>query len=74
MPKRKFYVAEKTDKWAFKGEWEGPFNSEDEDVANGTYSLDSSRFYFSRCAKNWQFKMVCKIYVSSKNRQRMVRT
>lgn len=68
-PSRKFYVGEKqsggTD-WKFKGEWEGPFNSKDIDIANGTFSLDKSRFYFTRCAKNWQYKTICKIYYSEK--------
>lgn len=67
LPKRKFYVAQKDDdSWEFWGEWKGPFNSDDEDVANGTFSLDKSRFYFSRCATNWQFKVICKIYYSEK--------
>jgi OOP family OmpA-OmpF porin len=63
LPKRKLYVANKNgDNWEFSGEWEGPFNSEDEDIANGTFSLDKTRFYFSKCAQNWQFKVICKIY------------
>src|SRR5690606_810288 len=68
LPTRKFYIAKKEDQWTFKGEWEGPFNSEDEDVANGTFSLDSSRFYFCRCSKNWQYKMVCRIYYTTKGK------
>ena len=68
LPIRKFYVAEKVnDVWEYKGEWKGPFNSPDEDVANGTFSLDSSRFYFSRCAEDWKYKVNCKIYFSEKN-------
>jgi OOP family OmpA-OmpF porin len=67
-PVRKFYVGEKQSDgaWKFKGEFEGPFNSKDVDVANGTFSLDKSRFYFTKCAKNWQYKVICKIYVSEK--------
>ena len=68
LPVRKFYVAEKVDNvWEYKGEWKGPFNSANEDVANGTFSLDSSRFYFSRCAEDWNNKVNCKIYFSEKN-------
>lgn len=67
IPTRKFYVAEKNDKnWEFWGEWDGPFNSDDSDVGNGTFSVDGNRFYFTRCAKNWQYKTICKIYFSEK--------
>lgn len=67
-PSRKFYVGEKESSgtWKFKGEWDGPFNSKDVDIANGTFSLDKSRFYFTKCEKNWQFKVICKIYYSEK--------
>jgi OOP family OmpA-OmpF porin len=67
-PVRKFYVGEKEagGDWKFKGEWDGPANSKDIDIANGTFSLDKSRFYFTKCEKNWQFKVICKIYVSEK--------
>src|SRR4051812_36349954 len=67
-PTRKFYVGEKqkSGEWKFKGEWEGPFNSKDIDIANGTFSLDKSRFYFTKCEKNWQYKTICKIYYSEK--------
>ncbi len=67
-PVRKLYVGEKQEsgEWKYKGEWEGPFNSKDEDVANGTFSMDHNRFYFTRCAKNWQYKVICKIYYSEK--------
>lgn len=67
LPTRKFYVAEKQNSdWKFEGEWKGPFNSIDADVANGTFSLDQKRFYFTRCNQNWQYKMICKIYYSEK--------
>jgi outer membrane protein OmpA-like peptidoglycan-associated protein len=63
LPKRKFYQAKKVDgSWSFLGELEHPANQLGLDVANGTYSLDSSRFYFSVCDKNWQYKTICKIY------------
>lgn len=65
LPTRKFYIADKEDnKWNFDGEWQGPFNSSDADIANGTYSLDKKRFYFTKCQQNWQFKVICKIYYS----------
>jgi OmpA-OmpF porin, OOP family len=68
LPTRKFYVAEKNeDNWEFWGEWEGPFNSESYDIGNGTFSLDGKKFYFTKCAPNWQYKVICKIYVSEKS-------
>jgi OmpA-OmpF porin, OOP family len=67
LPVRKFYVGEKKDQeWIFKGELEGPFNSKDINVANGTFSLDRTKFYFTRCEQNWQYKMICKIYYCEK--------
>jgi outer membrane protein OmpA-like peptidoglycan-associated protein/tetratricopeptide (TPR) repeat protein len=68
LPTRKFYTAQKQNNdWKFEGEWKGPFNSVDADVANGTFSLDKKRFYFTKCTQNWQFKVICKIYYSEKN-------
>lgn len=68
LPVRKFYVGEKNEQnWKFKGELEGPFNSKDVNVANGTFSLDHTKFYFTRCEQNWQYKTICRIYVSEKN-------
>lgn len=67
-PKRKLYLAKKEgEAWKFLGSFEGPFNDAEFDIANGAFSLDSSRFYFTKCAANWQFKTVCQIYVSKKN-------
>lgn len=67
LPVRKFYVGEKqSEEWKFKGELEGPFNSPDVNVANGTFSLDHTKFYFTKCEQNWQYKTICKIYCSEK--------
>ncbi len=64
-PVRKFYTAHKTkDKWVFDGEVQEPFNSASENNGNGTYSADGKKFFFSRCKKNWQNKMICAIYYS----------
>lgn len=65
VAKRKFFIAEKqNDTWKRVATLSGPFNDPEMDVANGCYSLDSTRFYFSKCAANWQYKMVCAIYES----------
>lgn len=63
---RKIYKAERT-----KSGWEiKPFdkeiNSTEEHTVNGTLSPDGGRFYFNRCYKNWQQKIICDIYVSYK--------
>lgn len=68
LPTRKFYVAEKDEAdWEFWGEWDGPFNTEDSDIGNGAFSIDGNRFYFTKCAQNWQYKTICKIYYSEKD-------
>lgn len=64
-PKRKLYVAEKEgDTWKSRGQFSEVFNDAEFDIANGTFSLDSSRFYFTKCSQNWQYKTVCHLYVS----------
>lgn len=66
-PKRKLYLAEKQgDTWKSLGQFNEEFNDEEFDIANGTFSLDSNRFYFTRCSQNWQYKTICHIYVSKK--------
>lgn len=65
IDKRKFYIAEKGETiWKRTIPLPGPFNDENFDIANGCFSLDSTRFYFTKCAVNWQYKMVCAIYES----------
>ncbi|TNE54716.1 MAG: hypothetical protein EP338_06150 [Bacteroidetes bacterium] len=65
--KRSFMIARKTeDGWKSGGLLEGPFNDTMMDVANGCFSLDSTRFYFAKCTTNWQYKVVCTIYESVK--------
>jgi len=34
------------------------------DMANGCFSVDKTRFYFTRCQKNWMGKDICSLYVS----------
>ena len=66
LPTRKFYRAKKSkDGWKFQGEWEGPFNSDETDIANGCFSIDSTKFYFTKCKENWQFKTNCVLYHTS---------
>lgn len=64
---RKFYTASKNgNSWRFSGEFQGPFNSEKENVSSGSFSPDGKRFYFSKCAKNWKGLVICALYVSVK--------
>lgn len=65
IPYKKFYTAKKADtSWVFEGELEGPFNSPEANTGNGAFSPDRKRFYFTRCKKNFQNKMICAIYLS----------
>jgi outer membrane protein OmpA-like peptidoglycan-associated protein/tetratricopeptide (TPR) repeat protein len=69
FPQRKFYTARLGAKeWGFVGEWADARNltEEDEQVGNGTFSLDKRRFYFTRCVTNNQFHAECALYVSEK--------
>jgi OmpA-OmpF porin, OOP family len=62
---RKLYTAKKVnDNWVYKNEFEGPFNQAGVNTSNGAFSPDGKRFYFTRCKKNWEDKMICSIYVS----------
>ncbi|MBN2272799.1 MAG: OmpA family protein [Bacteroidales bacterium] len=65
MPVRQYYMAVK------KGlDWQGgallpePINLTGVETCNGVLSRDGKRFYFTRCAKNWQGKVICGIYMS----------
>jgi OmpA-OmpF porin, OOP family len=64
IPKRKLYLAKREfEDWVFGGEWDVPFNNGEFDIANGTFSLDKQRFYFTQCKPvEEEPKMICKIY------------
>jgi len=65
IPVRKFYKAIKKDNhWIDAGELNAPFNVEKINTGNGSFSPDGQRFYFTRCEKNWQDKLICSIYLS----------
>lgn len=51
------------------GHWSRPeelkkLNSKFENTANGSYSVDGKKFYFTRCYQSDDHKMICRIYVS----------
>ncbi|MBR6265622.1 MAG: OmpA family protein [Bacteroidales bacterium] len=72
MPYRHFYVAKKKKgEWQFGNEWlEGEFNQDAVHSGNGALSPDGKRFYFTRCETDWRYKTNCKIYVSTKGKDR----
>jgi len=67
IPVRQFYRAHKEDMDWMGGELlEGDFNIPGVETGNGIFSRDGKRFYFTRCQKNWQGKVICSIYRSTK--------
>lgn len=67
VPVRQFYTAYKEDKdWIGGSLWDSPVNLPGTETGNGVMSRDGKRFYFTRCARNWQGKMICGIYVTKK--------
>jgi OOP family OmpA-OmpF porin len=64
---KKFYTAKKEKgKWTFAGEYDGALNKEGINNTNATFSADGKRIYFTRCKKNSSNKMICAIYLTSK--------
>ncbi|MBN4052225.1 MAG: hypothetical protein COC01_04875 [Bacteroidetes bacterium] len=45
---------------------QAPFNVKDQHTANGSFSPDMKRFYFTRCELNQKGNMICAIFVSHK--------
>jgi OmpA-OmpF porin, OOP family len=68
IPKRRFYQAVKKDNnWKITGEFgDDVINSSDANTGNGAFSPDGKRFYFTRCSKNIDNSMVCRIYKTEK--------
>jgi OOP family OmpA-OmpF porin len=67
IPVRQFYVAHKRGlDWVGGELWQGSINIPGVETGNGVLSKDGKRFYFTRCAKNWQGKVICGLYVSHK--------
>lgn len=65
IPVRQFYIARKRDLDWIGGEWmKGNINIPGVETGNGVFSRDGKRFFFTRCEKNWQRKIICALYVS----------
>lgn len=64
----KFYKAQKTEnEWIKNENIEFPFSNLDTaNVANGVFSPDNQRFYFSVITKNWKYQNISSIYVTEK--------
>ncbi len=64
---KKFYTAKKANgKWTFSGEYEGAINKEGFNNTNAAFSADGKRLYFTRCKRNYKNKMICALYLTSK--------
>jgi outer membrane protein OmpA-like peptidoglycan-associated protein/tetratricopeptide (TPR) repeat protein len=64
----KFYLAKKSNhQWIKNDEIEQPFiNYDTANVANGVFSPDKTRFYFSVSKRNWKYQNISAIYVTEK--------
>ncbi len=66
-PVRQFYTARKHGMdWIGGTPLKGPIDLPGVETGNGALTRDGNRLYFTRCAKNWQGKTICGIYVSQK--------
>lgn len=70
LPMRKFYTAKKQDnEWVFDSEWNNALlNPHNQNIGNGAFSPDGTKFYFTRCEQNWKYQNLCKIYVTHKKK------
>jgi OmpA-OmpF porin, OOP family len=68
MPTRQFYLAKKEgmDWLGGKSLSSMPVNIKGVETGNGALSRDGRKFYFTRCLKNWQGKVICSIYLTEK--------
>lgn len=68
-PVRQFYIAKKQDMdWIGGDLLSGSINIKGVETGNGVFSRDGKRFYFNRCEKNWQDKVICAIYMTKKEK------
>ncbi|MEO0404007.1 MAG: hypothetical protein AAF193_03975, partial [Bacteroidota bacterium] len=64
-PKRTFYKAiNQEGEWLNKGVWKEELLDSLQDVGNGCFSSDSSKFFFSKCARSWKGEVICKIWMA----------
>lgn len=66
LPVRKFYLAQREGtKWKNLGEFDSIINGNNINTGNGAFSFDKNRFYFTRCEKDYNRNIICKIFVSN---------
>jgi len=66
-PVRRFYQAQKNDgHWQSTGPWEGPTFDPVANIANGAFSPDRTRFYYTQCETSFTGKNHCTIWSSKK--------
>ena len=65
LPVRNFYIAKKYgQKWKELKKIDAPFNNPKNNVGNGCFSPDGTKFYYTKTIKNWRNEMISQIYVS----------
>jgi OmpA-OmpF porin, OOP family len=68
-PVRQMYIATREgNDWNGGKDMGAPINIPGVETGNGALSRDGNRFYFTRCARNFQGKMICEIYVANKTK------
>lgn len=68
LPRSRFYKANWVDnEWVVRGNLKGPFNDLGADVGNGAFNRDGTRFYYTKCNRNEDNKMICALYYSNFN-------
>ncbi len=71
IPVRQFYQAHKEGMDWIGGEPLGkPINLPGVETGNGVFSRDGKRFYFTRCEKDGQGRVICSLYQASRRRSR----
>lgn len=65
LPVRRLYMAKRENgNWHNLGEFDTIINHPIEHTGNGAFSFDKQRFYFSRCYKDYNHKLACRILFS----------
>ncbi len=64
---RQFYLAKKDgNDYKTVDNFHFPFNEKGVNTGNGAFSPRGDKFYFTKCNRNWQNKMICSIFMSEK--------
>ncbi len=68
IPKRKFYTAMKDgNNWRLVGEFgDEQINNPEFNTGNGAFSPDGNRFYFTRCSREFDQRIICRLWMSKK--------